>query len=389
LQNLQGLFILEKIEITQALKKKARELGFSLVGVTSADPPAHLDVFERWIASGRHGQIGYLATDRARERRADPRSILPECKSILVLGIPYDNPTRLKAESGNGRVAAYAWGEDYHEVLKPRLKAIVDFLDELVGYQVPNRWYTDSGPILERELAQRAGLGWIGKNTMLINPERGSYFLLAEILLGIDLEIDTPITTDHCGSCRRCIEACPTDCILEDRTLDASRCISYLTIELQGPIPVDLRPQMDDWIFGCDICQTVCPWNERFAAEAGDLAFSGEQPRRLGDEIQLTTREFNREFKVSSIMRAKRRGYLRNVAVAMGNEGSRDSAPALADRLAKDGEPLVRGHAAWALGQIGGELSRDTLTQAAQHEDDPMVRMEIQSALEKMQPQES
>jgi epoxyqueuosine reductase len=182
----------------------------------------------------------YLAEERSRTRRADPRAILPECKSILVLAAPYADPKSAEAseEPGpGGRVAAYAWGDDYHNVFPPRLQELVEFIEEQVGISVPNRYYTDTGPILERDLAQRAGLGWIGKNTMLINPQRGSYFLLAEILLGLDLEPDPPFTTDHCGTCTRCIEACPTECILPDRTIDARRCISYLTIELKDDIP--------------------------------------------------------------------------------------------------------------------------------------------------------
>lgn len=374
---------MEKKIITQQLKRRARELGFTLVGVTSPDPPPHLDAYQRWLESGRHGEMGYLATERAIERRADPRRVLPECKSILVLGIPYDNPTNLpKSPDGISRVAAYAWGEDYHEALKGRLKAIVDYVEELAGYPVPSRWYTDSGPLLERELAQRAGLGWIGKNTMLINPERGSYFLLAEILLGIDLDFDAPVTTDHCGTCRRCIDACPTNCILEDRTLDASRCISYLTIELKGPVPIELRPQMGKWIFGCDVCQMVCPWNERFAEEKGATIFAAKNsPAKLEEEMQLGAQEFNQKFKASPVKRAKRRGYLRNVAIAMGNAGSMDTVPAMVERLTEEKEPLIRGHAAWALGQIGGEAARSELAKAAEREIDPWVSEEIQSAL--------
>jgi len=374
---------LNKITLTKLLKEKAQELGFALIGVTSPDPPPHLDVYERWLKSGRHGQMRYLATESAVQKRADPRLILPGCKSILVLGIPYDNPTsRPQNIPGNGQVAAYAWGEDYHDVLKPRMTALVAHLEDLVGHKIQNRRYTDSGPILERELAQRAGLGWIGKNTMLINPQRGSYYLLAEILLGIDLEIDAPIVTDHCGSCRRCIEACPTKCILEDRTLDAKRCISYLTIELKGPIPVELRQQMGDWIFGCDICQVVCPWNVRFAVANGDSAFNKVvRPTKLEQEFRLDTHSFNSKFKSSPVKRAKRRGYLRNIAIALGNSGSANSVKVLSDMLTVETEPLVRGHAAWALGKIGGQDTRTELTKAADRETDTWVLDEIRSAL--------
>ncbi len=375
---------MDKTGLSKKVRDKARELGFTLVGITSPDPPRHLDVYKRWLDHGHHGEMVYLTTDRAVERRADPLKILPECKSILVLAIAYDNPaTQQMREAGFGRVAAYAWGKDYHDVMKDRLSSLVSYLETEVGHPVANRWYTDSGPILERELAQRAGLGWIGKNTMLINPRHGSYFVLAEILLGIELEFDAPIMTDHCGTCRRCIDACPTDCILEDRTLDAARCISYLTIELKGSIPNDLRSQMGDWIFGCDICQTVCPWNERFAAERGNQDFEAvNQPVRLLEELKLTVQGFNQKFKASPVKRTKRRGYLRNVMVAIGTSKDIQSVPALITILDEETEPLVRGHAAWALGQIGTKEAIDCLEKASRAEADVFVKSEIRAALD-------
>jgi epoxyqueuosine reductase len=340
-------------ELASKTKEYARQLGFTLAGITTPDPPPHFEVFQHWIGAGHHGQMAYLATERAIQRSADPRTILPECRSILVLGIPYSNPQAappLDDQSPHGRVAAYAWGEDYHMTLPPRLEAIVRFIEEQVGHSVPSRWYTDTGPLLERDLAQRAGLGWIGKNTCLISPKQGSYFLLAEILLGIDLLPDTPITTDHCGSCTRCIEACPTDCILPDRTLDARHCISYLTIENKGQIPLELRPLTGEWVFGCDICQMVCPWNIRFASQHGDPAFAlraGVPQPVLADELVLTSQEFNRKFKNSPVKRAGRRGYLRNVSVAAGNVGSTGLLPVL-ENAQRDEEPLIREHAEWA-----------------------------------------
>ncbi len=371
--------------LTERIKEKARQLGFTLVGVTTPDPPAHLDVYRHWIERGRHGEMGYLGTDRALQRRSNPRSILPECESILVLAIPYASPACGPSQESFGRIAAYAWGDDYHEVLKERLTAIVEFIEQELGRPVPNRWYTDSGPLLERELAQRAGLGWIGKNTMLINPQQGSYFLLAEILLGVSLDEDASITMDHCGTCTRCLEACPTQCILPDRTLDATRCISYLTIELKGAVPNELRNKMGDWVFGCDICQTACPWNERFAAEHGDLSFSelaaGKDGVNLDNEIKLSPQDFNSTFKNSPVKRAKRRGYLRNIAIAMGNAKNPENLPALADALAEKKEPLVRGHTAWAMGQIGSAEARSALEEAHAREKDDWVLEEIEAAL--------
>jgi epoxyqueuosine reductase len=371
--------------LTEALKAEAHRLGFSLAGVTTAEPPPHLDSYERWLAADRHGQMSWLASERARQRRADPRLILPECRSILVLGIRYAAATPAGGVApGKGRVAAYAWGDDYHEVLPSRLQALVAFLEAQTGQPIPNRWYSDTGPLLERELAQRAGLGWIGKNTCLIHPRHGSYFLLAEILLGIALEPDPPFAFDRCGACTRCLEACPTACILPDRTIDARRCLSYLTIEEKGSLPAALRPQLQNWVFGCDICQQVCPWNGRFAGSAaGDPAFqarAGLPAPQLSVELGLDAPAFNRKFRGSPIRRSKRRGYLRNVAVALGNQHNPDTLPALIQALA-DPEALVRGHVAWALGRLGGAEARAALQRALASEQDEAARAEIQAAL--------
>ncbi len=338
--------------LKQAIKEKARQLGFVLAGVTSSEPPQDLNIFENWLNEGKHGNMQYLAEERSRVRRADPQEILPECKSILVLAIPY-SPFIIPHSSF--QIASYALGDDYHDIIPPRLKQIVEFIEEQVGHPIPNRYYTDTGPILERELAQRAGLGWIGKNSMLINPQAGSTFFLAEILLGIDLEPDDPFPTDHCGTCTRCLTACPTQCILPDRTIDARRCISYLTIELKDEIPEELRPQMGDWIFGCDICQQVCPWN-RFSLPP-DSAFETKIPLPvLTSDLTLSSFEFNQRFKKSPIKRTKRRGYLRNLSVAVGNKGDEKDIPIL-EQAMQDDEPLIRNHAQWAKQKIHGTPS--------------------------------
>ena len=341
-------------DLKQTIKEKARQLGFVLAGVTTPDPPPHYSTFENWLAHGHHGNMDYLATERSRLRRADPRQILPECRSILVLATPYSPPVHAgdsgEALGDRGKIAAYARGDDYHDVLPPRMKELVQFIEEQAGQPVKNRWYTDTGPLLERDLAQRAGIGWIGKNTCLIHPKHGSYFLLSEILLDLPLEPDPTFVSDHCGTCTRCIDACPTDCILSDRTLDASRCISYLTIDLKDDVPVELRNKIGDWVFGCDICQQVCPWN-RFAAE-GDPAFKEKAPLpSLQEELTLSPQVFNQRFKGTPVKRAKRRGYLRNVAVALGNTGSMHALPVLQNAL-NDEQPLVREHARWAIHKI-------------------------------------
>ncbi len=387
-----------KLRLTQAIKTEARRLGFALAGVTTPDPPPHYEVYERWLQSGRHGEMGYLATERACQRRGDPRQILPECQSILVLGMVYSpnafgmsKADPVVSPSSRGRVAAYAWGDDYHEVLLERTRALVAFIEEQVGHPVPHRGYTDTGPLLERDLAQRAGLGWIGKNTLLIHPGLGSYLLLAEILLGVELVSDPPFTADRSGTCTRCLEACPTGCILPDRTLEARDCISYLTIELKGAIPPDLRPKIGNWVFGCDVCQEVCPWSMRVAATQGDPAFAprpGIPAPDLIEELSLTPEVFNQKFRGSPVKRSKRRGYLRNVAVALGNTVAGQSGEvvsaavsALDRALLGDPESLVRGHVAWALGHIKGEMAVSVLVGAAQVETDAWVQEEIQLAL--------
>ena len=298
--------------------------------------------------------MDYLANERSRTRRANPLEILPECKSILVLATPYSPPLALSGESEANadevHIASYAQGADYHDILPDRMKELVQFIEEQAGCQVKNRYYTDTGPILERDLAQRAGLGWIGKNSMLIHPKGGSYFFISEILLDLELEPDPPFITDHCGSCTRCIEACPTNCILPNRTLDATRCISYLTIELKDDIPVDLRDKIGDWTFGCDICQMVCPWN-RFAPE-GDPAFNASRPpQTLTEELALTPQAFNQRFKGTPVKRTKRRGYLRNIAVTLGNTGDMHHLPVLQNAL-NDDEPMIKEHAQWAIEKI-------------------------------------
>jgi epoxyqueuosine reductase len=282
---------------------------------------------------------------------------------VIVLGMAYAAPTPVSSTDDlpRGKIAAYAWGEDYHLVLPDRLRALVTFIESQVGGPVPNRWYTDTGPLLERELAQRAGLGWIGKNTCLINPRRGSYFLLAEVLLGIELEPDPPFTRDACGTCTRCIQACPTGCIRPNRTLDARRCISYLTIELKGPIPLELRSLMDGWVFGCDICQQACPWN-RFASREAEPIFmphtTDPYPHLLG-EMVLGQEEFTLKYHRSPLKRARRQGYLRNVAVTLGNSHRPDAIPSLAHALMFEPEALVRVHCL-GIGAIGGEAARQT-----------------------------
>lgn len=300
--------------------------------------------------------MGYLAVPRAMAGREDPGGLLPGCRSILVLAAVYTPPNLERDQTQDlhpvqGRIAAYACGRDYHLVLMEKMEILVAAMQAFAGEPFKYRCYTDTGPILERDLAQRAGLGWVGKNTCLISPRLGSYFFLAEILLGIELETDLPFQADRCGKCQRCLEACPTGCIQPDRSLDAGRCISYLTIEKKGSIPVELRPYVGQWVFGCDLCQVVCPWN-RFAERQGDDLFSAitvESRPSLAQALRLSTQEFNRKYKDTPLMRTRRNRYLRNVIVALVNSRRAGSSNETLKQLCDDPDPVVREHARWAV----------------------------------------
>ena len=372
------------MSLTDQIKTLARQLGFDLVGIAPAERPAHWPFYLAWLRKGYAGQMAYLS--RNLERRADPQTVVPGAKSLLCVGINYAPPAEVRGENGTprGQVSRYARGEDYHDVMKGRLLDLLADIQELAP-GTDGRVYVDTGPVLERDFAVRAGLGWFGKHTNLIHKRKGSWFFLGEILLTLELAGDGP-QPDHCGSCTRCIEACPTDAIVAPYVLDSNRCISYLTIELKGPIPTPLRPGLGNWVYGCDICQEVCPWNEKHARPTREGAFEAREGMTapvLADLLELDQASFSRQFKGSPIKRSKRRGLLRNVAVVLGNAGSGSDVPALEKALA-DLEPLVRGHAAWALGQIGGEAAQLALGQAAGRETDSYVCEEIQAALQKL-----
>ena len=366
--------------VSQQIKAKAYELGFDLVGMTSAAPSTHANRFRAWVMQGFAGEMVYMSRDV--DKRLDPCRVLPGARSVIVLGINYHTTPDIPQDPhGHGWISQYAWGQDYHTVLGQKLQALVAFIRESDGAEVEARWYVDTGPILERELAWRAGLGWLGKNTTLINRRAGSWLFLGAILLDRELTYDAPATA-HCGTCTRCLVACPTGALVAPGVLDARRCISYLTIELRGPIPPELRPLMGTHIFGCDICQAVCPWNRKAPATSA----SAFQPRagyaapELIPLLGLTEEEFRARFRDSPIKRAKRRGFLRNVAVALGNLQDPRSIPALATAL-HDPETLVRSHAAWALGRIGGMTARGVLRDVLIDERDADVRQEITGAL--------
>ncbi len=344
--------------IADDLRDEALRLGFTAFGIVAPDSPRHLSKFEEWLNRGAHADMAYLAAQRSRRLRANPRELLPGCASILSLAITYPSPSLddpAAAPPLAGRVASYAWGRDYHLVIPELLEKLAYRIQVRLGRSF--RWigFTDSAPILERDVAQAAGLGWIGKNTCLILPGQGSYVFLAELFTDLQLPQSAPFVRDFCGTCQRCIQACPTACIQPDRTLDVARCISYLTIENRGAIPDDLRPYLSNWIFGCDICQMVCPWNRRFARQSHPALapLPGRQYPDLLAEMKLTPEAFKTAFAGSPLLRAKRHGYLRNVAVALGNSASAGLHTHLTSILEQEPDSLVREHLEWALQRLG------------------------------------
>jgi len=343
--------------LEQRIKAQAYGLGFDLVGITRTGPAPTSGRFEQWLRAGRAGDMHYL--ERGAEKRRDSRRPVDGARSAVVVGLDYGG------REPAGPVARYARGADYHDVMEARLRELHRRLNEWVGAPVGGKAYVDTGPILERDLARRAGLGWFGKNTMLINPRSGSFFFLGALLLDVELAPDTPFESEHCGHCTRCLDACPTDALLEPGVLDARRCISYLTIELKGEIPVELREAIGGLVYGCDICQDVCPWNIKFAKLLPDEspfapreALGGKDARSLArDVLGMTQEEFSRAFKGSPMKRAKLRGLKRNAAVVLGNVGTGDDADVLTHAL-DDPEPLVREHAAWALARLQDEAEK-------------------------------
>jgi epoxyqueuosine reductase len=323
----------------------AAALGFDSCRIAEAASPRHADEFRGWLREGAAGEMEWM--ERGAEKRCDPQQVLPGARSMVVVALNYWQGDQGFRE-GAGRIARYAWGDDYHDLMLEKLERLGGFLTGLGGTQ---KYYVDTGPLLERDHAAEAGIGWHGKSTMLVDPKLGTWFFLGEILTTLDLEPDAPQPA-RCGSCQRCITACPTGAITEPHRLDARRCISYLTIELKGSIPLELRPLIGDRIYGCDDCLDACPWN-RFAAVSREAAFAARPAigMALRDYLALDDTQFRELFRGSPIKRTKRRGFLRNVCVALGNVGDVSDLPAL-ERAAHDPEPLIAEHAAWAIEQI-------------------------------------
>jgi epoxyqueuosine reductase len=366
--------------LARSLEAKASELGFGLFGITGAEPTAHMPFYESWIGDGLHGEMAYLARPESVERRSDLDHTMAGVRSVIVVGHEYapagsDGDGQAAAgdvasasDPGRAVIARYARGVDYHTVIKKKLRRLLTWLDGAVPGGVRGRPYVDTGPILERDLGRRAGLGWFGRNTMLISPRRGSYFFLGVLLVDVPLPASPPFEFDRCGSCSACVEACPTEALLGRNAdgapvLDARRCVSYLTIELRGVIPSELRPGLGNHVFGCDVCQEVCPFTRRFSRATREESYAA-RPELSGPDggapalldlaerlLSSSEEDFARDFRGSPLKRARREGLLRNVCVALGNWGSED-ATAVLERALEDRSELVREHARWALERV-------------------------------------
>jgi epoxyqueuosine reductase len=342
----------------EELHAQAHSLGFNMVGITRAQPSPTLAAYFRWIENGMHGTMGYMARPDRQARRRDLNVILPGVRSLVVVGLDYATslvPLLVLTDPSRGRIASYAWGIDYHDVMTPRLRELGQWLVQESGQALTHRVYVDTGAILERSHGQAAGLGFTGKNTMLIHPRRGSYFFLGELLTDLEFDhYDSPHRATMCGTCTRCLNACPTDAFPQPYVLDAQRCISYHTIENKGRIDEELRPKFGNWVFGCDVCQEVCPF-QRFTPITLEPAFQQHDLNRLApkliDLLALDDEQFSTLYYGRPVYRIGHERLVRNVCIAAGNWGHPDSLPLL-ERLLEGSSPLIREHAAWAVNRI-------------------------------------
>lgn len=371
-------------ELTQSLKQSAAHERFFLCGAAPAIRPPHYDFFCQWLDRGMAGTMQYLP--ERREAYAHPRHVLDQARSVLMLGASYYGEDHSQegpiVPPGHGRIARYAWGiDDYHDWIHERLKRLIRRVHQRWP-QVGVRGVVDTAPLLERDFARLAGLGWVGKNTMLINKRAGSYFFLAALILDADLCYDEPHETNHCGTCTRCLEACPTQAFPEPGVLDARRCISYLTIEHRGSIPMELREGLGSWWFGCDVCQDVCPWNRHAAPEQSAIEATSTQAMiDLNEVITMDDDGFRQRFRHSPMWRTKRVGAIRNAVYVLGNQLDATAVPNLVKLLHLEHDSTIRAAAAWALGKIGGSAARQALAAQLVTEGDPAVGTEIEFAL--------
>ena len=368
-----------------ALKQQAKNLGFNLVGITRADPSPTLSAYRQWIQQGMHGNMGYLARDDRLIRRENLNHIVDGVQSIVMVGLDYRSvlvPDSLLNDPSRGRIASYAWNLDYHDVMQDQLEQLTAWMQSQIGKAVDSKVYVDTGAILERSHAQQAGMGFIGKDTMLIHPQRGSYFFLGEVISTIDFDnYDTAHKDSMCGTCTRCLRACPTDAFPKPHVLDARRCISYHTIENKDWIDRDLRHSFGNWVYGCDICQDVCPF-QRFSQPSDEISFYPINYQtvapHLTDLLTLTDETFKQIYGESPIYRIRRKRLVRNACIAVGNSHDKRFVPYII-QLLYDNEPIVRGHAAWALWQLMGQDAIGQLNELYYREDDAEVMAEIEA----------
>lgn len=372
-------------ELVTQVKHAARGLGFEVAGIASVEPLARDEAaFQEWREAGFAAGMDYMT--RRPELRAQPSALVPYARSVITLAVDYATAApAFEHEHRYGRVARYAWGRDYHDVVKPRLQALVSKIEQIAARPIHARCFVDAVPLLERAVGARAGLGFFGKNTNLLQPRSGSWFFLSEILLDLELPTDNREIKVSCGSCHRCIDACPTDAFAAPYQLDSRKCISYLTIENKGAIPPELRAAIGDWIFGCDVCQEVCPFN-RFASDTRWPEFhpeAGAGPRLDLLEVLSITEddEFRARFRGTPLTRPKRRGLLRNAAVVAANVGATAAVPSMIARIESDPEPLVRSHALWALAQLDPKRAAPMAERALKSDPDALVREEAEMAL--------
>jgi epoxyqueuosine reductase len=370
-------------ELRDAISEKARAVGFDKVGFAPVRLAESKEPLREWLERGLHGEMAWMA--RAPERRTDASLILEGAMSLVCCGLSYYRGAPVEAAPGFGLISSYAQGEDYHRVVEEKLKEVAAFIEDRSS--VPTRTYVDTGPILEKGYAAAAGLGWLGKHSNLLSRQGSSWFFLGEILVPLPL-VPSPEPgppPNHCGSCTRCLSACPTGAIVEPYVVDSRLCISYLTIELRGFIPRELRPLIGNRIYGCDDCQDVCPWN-RFAVKSDVPEFLPREPLASMDLVgilRMSRGQFLEATRGTAIRRVRYAGFLRNAAVALGNARDPRAVPALADALGHE-EPLVRGHAAWALGAIADSRARASLESRLEVEPEVLVRDEIEWALSEL-----
>ncbi len=372
--------------LTQAVKNAALQAGFDVVGIASADVfHERGESTKERVAEGLMDGLPWFTEERV-ERGIDPANMLPNARSIISLALSHhhEDPAEAPDARPRGRIARYAWGEDYHRVFARKVRAFIESLPEVTGVgDIGTRWYTDTGPMLDRAVAERAGVGWFGKNTNILTSQ-GSWMLLAQIITTLDLAPGQPLKKT-CGACNICVDACPTGAIVAPYVLDNRKCISYLTIENRGPIPRELRPLIGDWIFGCDVCQDVCPVNRKAQVGKAYTELTRDAENRARPELvkllELDDDGFRERFRQSAVLRAKPEGMRRNVCIALGNIADPETVAPLARVLREDPSPIVRGHAAWALGRIGTEEATTALSGALEREADAEVLKEIREAL--------